>query len=195
MFKCVTDYRIVTSTALLKTGIPLGFTRCISLSAVDLGTKNFRQFFVGNKRGTRAYKEKRAKDPDFVPDIPIYTEVKPIGYRYGKTFRKVPEMIPEIVVPDLTGFKLKPYVSYKAAEIIEAEFTPKDLFYYVYQKKIERDFAASKLDENGNSLEPSDEEKLTAEEARIMARKSGSDIFSERIPRRWECLENPEKVS
>jgi hypothetical protein len=45
------------------------------------------------------------------------------------------------------------------------------------------------LDENGNPKEPSSEERLTPEEAWIQARKTGSDLFSERIPRQWECLE------
>lgn len=32
--------------------------------------------------------------------------VRPTGYQVGKSFKVVPEMIPEIVVPDLTGFKV-----------------------------------------------------------------------------------------
>ncbi len=35
-------------------------------------------------------------------------------------------------------------------------------------------------------------EKLTPEEAWMQSRKSGSDIFSERTPKLWECLD--EKV-
>lgn len=49
-----------------------------------------------------------------------------------------------------------------------------------------------KLDEDGNPLEPSIEEKLTAERAHLLARRTGSDIFSERIPKIWECLDNYE---
>jgi len=45
-----------------------------------------------------------------------------------------------------------------------------------------------KLDDNGNSLKPSDEEVLSKDEAWIRARKTGSDIFSERIPKFWEFL-------
>jgi hypothetical protein len=32
--------------------------------------------------------------------------VKPVGYGIGDTFVKVPEMIPELIVPDLTDFKV-----------------------------------------------------------------------------------------
>lgn len=32
--------------------------------------------------------------------------VRPTGYQDGPTFKVIPEMIPEIVVPDLTGFKV-----------------------------------------------------------------------------------------
>jgi hypothetical protein len=32
--------------------------------------------------------------------------VRPVGYEAGDRFVKVPEMIPELIVPDLTGFKV-----------------------------------------------------------------------------------------
>jgi len=32
--------------------------------------------------------------------------VRPVGYEAGERFVKVPEMIPELIVPDLTGFKV-----------------------------------------------------------------------------------------
>jgi hypothetical protein len=32
--------------------------------------------------------------------------VRPVGYYVGETFVKVPEMIPELIVPDLTGFQV-----------------------------------------------------------------------------------------
>uniref|UniRef100_A0A1I7YB11 39S ribosomal protein L41, mitochondrial n=1 Tax=Steinernema glaseri TaxID=37863 RepID=A0A1I7YB11_9BILA len=50
-----------------------------------------------------------------------YTGVQPVGYKDPITgeFVKVPEMIPEIVVPDLAGFQLKPYVSYRTDVEIE----------------------------------------------------------------------------
>lgn len=44
-------------------------TRQISTSASCLGKRNFRMIQLFNKRGSRAYKEARAKDPHY--DIPI----------------------------------------------------------------------------------------------------------------------------
>ena len=38
------------------------------------------------------------------------------------------------------------------------------------------------MDENGEALNPNENERLTAEEARIMARKTGSDIFKGGVP-------------
>jgi len=172
------------------TGLFKTLTRSISVSVPLSGKRNFRKFHLGNKRGDRNFKRKRAENPDLFPDMPIETEVKPIGYKYGDEFVRVPEMIPELIVPDLKDCNLKPYVSYRVADIVQEEFTPQELFGYVYQSKIEEDFKNGKLDENGNPIEPSYEEKLTAEEAFIQARKTGSDIFSERIPKQWECLDN-----
>lgn len=47
----------------------------------------------------------------------------------------------------------------------------------VYAQKIVKDFKEGKLDESGKPLEPSDNEKLTAEEAKLKARQTGCDIF------------------
>ncbi|BFZ14326.1 hypothetical protein BsWGS_17364 [Bradybaena similaris] len=58
----------------------------------------------------------------------------------------VPEMVPEFVVPDLTGFELKPYVSYKAKEINQSALTPQDIFNAVYARDIEDDFREGKID-------------------------------------------------
>ena len=77
-------------------------------------------------------------------------------------------------------------MSYRATDVYQTEFTAKDLFDAVYAKKIVDDFKAGKLDANGDSLEPSEDELLTSEEARIRARKTGSDIFSERSKREEE---------
>lgn len=50
-----------------------------------------------------------------------YTHVKQTGYRDPTTdeFLMVKEMIPELVVPDISNFPLKPYVSYRADVEIE----------------------------------------------------------------------------
>lgn len=74
-------------------------------------------------------------------------------------------------------FQLKPYVSYRTADVTQSEFTPEDLFYVVYATKITNDFKENKLDNYGNPVNPSEEEKLSPEEAKQKARKTGSDIF------------------
>ena len=83
-----------------------------------------------------------------------------------------------IVVPDLTGFKLKPYVSYRTKEVAQEPFTAKDLFNVVYGKKILQDYKDGKLDDKGDPIDPSAEELMTADTAITNARKTGSDIFS-----------------
>jgi hypothetical protein len=69
------------------------------------------------------------------------------------------------LITDLKDCELKPYVSYRTKEIYQEALTPKDLFNAVYGHKMLKDFKAGKLDENGKSMEPSEEEKLTPEEA------------------------------
>jgi len=175
--------------------LPVAFQRReISISVPLSGKHNFRKFYLGNKRGDRNFKKSRRENPELYPDpdLRIESEVKDVGYKYGRVHRVVPEMIPELIVPDLTDCKLKPYVSYRVADIVQQEFSPNELFGYVYQSKIEEDFKNGKLDADGNPLEPSIEEKLDAERAYLLARRTGSDIFSERIPKLWECLENYE---
>jgi len=150
------------------------------------GKRNFRKFHLGNKRGTRIFRRKR--NAGEYPDIPVETAVKPNGFLYGTQYHVVPEMVPEFIVPDLTDFYLKPYVSYRAGDSYQDEFTARDLYQHVYFGKLETDFKDGKLDEDGNPTVYSPEEQLTPEEAWILARKTGSDIFSERIPKFWECL-------
>lgn len=74
-------------------------------------------------------------------------------------------------------FQLKPYVSYRVPDIVQSEFGPQDLFYAVYSEKIAEDYKNNKLDENCNPVEPSEEELLTAEEAKNRALSVGSDKF------------------
>ncbi|ODM97356.1 39S ribosomal protein L41, mitochondrial [Orchesella cincta] len=157
--------------------------RQISVSSSLYGKRNIRKFFLGNKRGTRLHRKAKMEGKTASWD-PIYTEVKASGFHYDGVYHKVPEMIPDIIVPDLTDFKveldlvlnrfnyktsiyikyslfqLKPYVSYKTADIYQTEFTPENLFESVNNK----------LDDQGNPLGPNEMEKLTPEEAWIMAK-------------------------
>lgn len=149
--------------------------RCISLTAPREGKRNFRKFMIINKRGSRLHKLKQAGSH---PELPVDKRgVRDVGYHLNGRFIPVPEMIPELIVPDLTNCDLKPYVSYKAADVIQSEFTAQQLFDAVYSKKIVSDYKERKLDENGQPLNPSEEEKLQPEEALLRARKTGSDIF------------------
>ena len=53
-------------------------------------------------------------------DIPIHKYgTRGTGVRHETHWEHIPETIPELVVPDLEGFKLKPYVSYRTKEIYQ----------------------------------------------------------------------------
>lgn len=156
--------------------------RGISTSCVCYGKRNFRKFLLYNKRGTRAFKEEQRTNPDC--DIPIDRRgVKRTGYREGNKWIDVPEMIPELIVPSLAGFELKPYVSYKVEKFTQNEFTAKDLFNFVYAEKIKNDFKNGQLGPNGEPLNPSEYEKMTPQEAIDHAGKTGCDLFTKITPR------------
>lgn len=74
-------------------------------------------------------------------------------------------------------FQLKPYVSYRAPDIVQSEFTAEDLFNVVYAEKIQKDLKEGKLNEDGSPKEPSPEESLTPEAAKLKADQTGTDIF------------------
>ncbi|CAH0560077.1 unnamed protein product [Brassicogethes aeneus] len=151
-------------------------TRGISTSCVRHGKRNFKKFSLFNKRGSRQYKEAQRNNPE--PDIPIYKRgLRDTGFYNEGKYVHVPEKVPELIVPDLTGFKLKPYVSYKTPDVVQSEFTAEDLFNVVYAPKIAQDLKEGKLNNDGTPLEPSAEEKLTKEDAYNRARQTGSDIF------------------
>ncbi|OQR79801.1 39S ribosomal protein L41 [Tropilaelaps mercedesae] len=143
--------------------------RGICTSSVRLGKKNFRKFWIPNSvRGTIHDRENpNLEDESFGQRMP---------YLYGTKEIEL-EMIPEIIVPNLKDFKLKPYVSYNVPDVVQSEFTAEDLFEAIYSEKIENDFREGKLDADGNPVEPSPEEKMTKEEAWANAKKTGADLF------------------
>ncbi|KFM78576.1 39S ribosomal protein L41, mitochondrial, partial [Stegodyphus mimosarum] len=175
IFKCSLSSRGLPELAfaLNKANVNLNLNRTISISCTVYGKRNFRKFLY-HRRGTHLDHKYFKENPELVDlrgmRLPGY-------YDENKKFVKVPEMVPELVVPDLTGFHLKPYVSYRTADVVQEKFTPEHLFYAVYAKKLKKDFEEGKLDQNGNSLEPSENEKMTAEEAWCKARSTGSDLF------------------
>ncbi|XP_012267054.2 39S ribosomal protein L41, mitochondrial [Athalia rosae] len=150
--------------------------RSISTTCVCHGKRNFRKFLLYNKRGTRLFKEHQRTALN--PVIPIdHRGVRPVGYHHDNEFITIPEMVPDIIVPSLEGFNLKPYVAYHTVNVEQSEFTPQDLFDAVYAPKIHDDFQKKKLAEDGSPLDPNEHEKLTAEDAKRLASKTGSDLF------------------
>ncbi|CAF4249723.1 unnamed protein product [Rotaria sordida] len=65
-------------------------------------------------------------------------------HQTGK-FVYIEEMEPELVVPDLTDFKLKPYVSYDVTEIKQDQFLARDLFNATYAKSIADQFKRGEI--------------------------------------------------
>ncbi|KAG9472555.1 large ribosomal subunit protein mL41 [Eleutherodactylus coqui] len=89
---------------------------------------------------------------------------KRVGYltRFRK-FVKVKEMVPEFVVPDLSGFKLRPYVSCRAPEGTEEQMTAKKLFMETAAAAVEKDIEDGSFDPNNlqkYGFEPTQEGKL-----------------------------------
>ncbi|CAK1555884.1 unnamed protein product [Leptosia nina] len=149
--------------------------RNITLTTPREGKRNFRKFVIPNKRGSRIHKIQQT-GPNH--ELPIDKRgVRDIGYMLNGKFVQVPEMIPELIVPDLSNCTLKPYVSYKTEDVVQSEFSSQQLFDAVYSKKIVLDFKQGKLDESGLPLQPSEEEKLQPKEAIAQAKRTGSDIF------------------
>lgn len=156
--------------------------RSISTGSALMSKKNFRKFYIPPEvRGTKQFRERQKSDNPH-PQIPVET------YGVRDTFIRddhgnkcdVPEMIPDLIVPDLTDFKLKPYVSYRTSEFTQTQFTAEDLFNAVYSSKIVNDWNKKQLNEDGTSKQPSADELLEADEAFIRAKKTGSDIFGEK---------------
>ncbi|XP_044120118.1 39S ribosomal protein L41, mitochondrial [Neovison vison] len=65
--------------------------------------------------------------------------------RNGK-FVQVKEMVPELVVPELAGFRLRPYVSYRAPAGPDAPLTAEQLFLEAAAPAVEEDFRDGTLD-------------------------------------------------
>ncbi|NXN11190.1 RM41 protein, partial [Indicator maculatus] len=103
-----------------------------------------------SKRGPRTYNKGRgAKRPGVLTS--------------NNKFIRIKEMVPEFVVPDLEGFKLKPYVSYRAPEGSEPPMTAKQLFSEVVAPHIKKDVKEGTFDPNNlekYGFEPTQEGKL-----------------------------------
>lgn len=103
-----------------------------------------------SKRGSRTHNKGRG--------------AKPTGLKLSsRKFISIRAMIPEFVVPQLEGFKLKPYVSYRTSRGTEAPITAQSVFAEVVAPKIKRDFedgtfSKEQLEKYG--FEPTQERKL-----------------------------------
>ncbi|XP_053420566.1 39S ribosomal protein L41, mitochondrial [Nycticebus coucang] len=81
----------------------------------------------------------------------------------GRKFVLIKEMVPEFVVPDLAGFKLKPYVSYRAPAGVDTPLTARELFEAAAAPAIEKDVKDGTFDPNGlekYGFEPTQDGKL-----------------------------------
>ena len=162
------------------------------------GQKNFEGFPLAQRMGQWDMKhtpwplrDKEFRGPvcedRFGQRYPGYwiNERSSVPFKLKQRFHYVKEMEPLLMVPDLTDFALKPYVSYRAEEIEQPALTAKALFNLVYADDIYKKFLA------GHSLDQEEEksvEEMTAEgeKARTEAEKTGSDRF---VPNSWFGIE------
>ncbi|XP_061672054.1 large ribosomal subunit protein mL41 [Syngnathoides biaculeatus] len=103
-----------------------------------------------SKRGSRSHNKGRGSRPAGV-NLP------------SRKFLAIKAMIPEFVVPNLDGFKLKPYVSYRTPKGIEPPVTAESLFAEVVAPHIKKDFNEGIYDNvqlEKYGFEPTQEEKL-----------------------------------
>ncbi|KAK7933609.1 hypothetical protein WMY93_004505 [Mugilogobius chulae] len=80
-----------------------------------------------SKRGSRTHNKGRGS--------------RPTGLQLSSNkFLSIRQMIPEFVVPNLEGFKLRPYVSYRASGGTEPPLTAQSLFDEAVAPQIKKDF-------------------------------------------------------
>ncbi|XP_074526973.1 large ribosomal subunit protein mL41 isoform X2 [Halichoeres trimaculatus] len=85
-----------------------------------------------SKRGSRTHNKGRG--------------ARPTGLRLSsRKFLSIRAMIPEFVVPNLEGFKLKPYVSYRTPTGTEPQVTAQSVFAEVVAPQIKKDFEEGKF--------------------------------------------------
>ncbi|XP_054168734.1 39S ribosomal protein L41, mitochondrial-like [Oppia nitens] len=140
-----------------------------------LDVRNFRRFMVPNKRGQFEHPRlpKPLLEKEF--DYPVFRDTLFIrwpGYWFKGKFVYVKEMEPQIIVPDLQDFHLKPYVSYRCPDITQSAFTARDLFNATLADSIIEKF------KNGEDIDHNvtDED---IQKAKIKAKQTGADLFSD----------------
>ncbi|KAK2506500.1 hypothetical protein MC885_019342 [Smutsia gigantea] len=103
-----------------------------------------------SKRGPRTFYKSRG--------------AKGTGVRaHDGTFVLVKEMVPELVVPELAGFRLKPYVNYRAPAGADTPLTARQLFQEAAAPAVAKDFKNGTFDPEHlekYGFEPTQEGKL-----------------------------------
>jgi len=128
---------------------------------------------IPNKRGQFEHKKlpKHLLEKEY--DYPVFQDTLLIrypGYWFGRKFIYVPEMEPQLIVPDLDGFELKPYISYRCPDVQQSEFTARDLFNSTIADSIIEKF------KNDQQIDVSASEE-DIENARNKAKQIGADLF------------------
>lgn len=174
----------------------LSFTRCFHMSSVrsihissvklagppewdDWGapptkSRNFQHFTIPNRIEQWEHHKLPAPLLEVEYSYPVWRDtlcIKWPGYWFGKRFVHIPEMEAQLIVPDLTGFELKPYVSYKAPDVPSEEFTAKELFEATYAEEIIDKF------QKGEKVEPIEFDENDALEKKHAVEKCGADLF------------------
>lgn len=137
--------------------------------------KNFEDFKVPNRIGQFEHHKLPQDLLDNEYNYPVCRDTLGIrypGFWFKRKFVYVKEMEPELIVPDLTGFELKPYVSYRTEEINTKPFTAKVLFEEVYADEVKKAF-------NENKVEDFDVPQDKIDQARLKALQTGSDLLEE----------------
>lgn len=137
--------------------------------------KNFEDFKIPNKIGQFEHHRLPQDLLENEYNYPVCRDTLGIrwpGYWFKRKFVYVKEMEPELIVPDLTGFQLKPYVSYRTEEVLNEPFTAKELFDKVYAGEVERAFKENNVDNFDVPAEKIDE-------ARLKALQTGADLFED----------------
>lgn len=141
----------------------------------DNPIKNFNNFKWPNQVTTFEHHKLPQELLDHEFNYPVCRDTMGIrwpGYWFKRKFVYVKEMEPELVVPDLEGFELKPYVSYRTLDIDTKKFTAKELFDSVYAPALE-----AKFKEDGTEDFDIPQEEIDS--ARLRALQTGADLFEE----------------
>lgn len=137
--------------------------------------KNFEDFKWPNQVSTFEQHKMPRDLLDEEYNYPICRDTMGIrwpGYWFKRKFCYVKEMEPELIVPDLEGFELKPYVSYRVEDITTAPLTAKSLFDSIYADKVRESFQ----EDGTTEFKLSDED---INQARLKALQTGSDLFED----------------